>query len=132
MIKSYSFRWVIEEFFRNAKQLSDMEGATIRSEQGVTLALCLVSWIDFLLHLENYKQCTAGKLPQDSLTIPSIVRRAQYENLIAFVKKVQTDRKFVEKWLNVEKERIDRKRKEQGELIELDSAVSADDTLLAA
>ena len=35
MIKSYSFRWVIEEFFRNAKQLSDMEGATIRSEQGV-------------------------------------------------------------------------------------------------
>ena len=78
MIKSYSFRWVIEEFFRNAKQLSDMEGTTIRSEKGVTLALCLVSWIDFLLHLENYKHCTAGKLPQDSLTIPSIVRRAKY------------------------------------------------------
>ena len=132
MIKSYSFRWVIEEFFRNAKQLSDMEGATIRSEQGVTLALCLVSWIDFLLHLENCKQCTTGKLPQDSLTIPSIVRRAQYENLIAFVKKVQTDRRFVEKWLKVEKERIDRKRKEQHDLVELSSAVSADDTLLAA
>jgi hypothetical protein len=99
MIKSYSFRWVIEEFFRNAKQLSDMEGATIRSEQGVTLALCLVSWIDFFLHLENYKQSTAGKLPQDSLTIPSIVRRAKFENLTAFIKKVVKDRKFVEKWL---------------------------------
>jgi hypothetical protein len=67
MIKSYSCRWVIEEFFRNARQLSDMEGATIRSKQGVTAALCLVFWIDFLLHLENYKHCTAGELPQDSL-----------------------------------------------------------------
>ena len=47
--------------------VSDMEGATIRSKQGVTAALCLVSWIDFLLHLENYKHCTAGELPQDSL-----------------------------------------------------------------
>jgi hypothetical protein len=131
MIKSYSFRWVIEEFFRNAKQLSDMEGATIRSKQGVTAALCLVSWIDFLLHLENYKHCTAGKLPQDSLTIPSIVRRAQYENLTAFIKKVQTDREFVERWLKVEKERIDRKRKEQYELVELGIA-SADGVLLAA
>ncbi|MCP4236816.1 MAG: transposase, partial [Aestuariibacter sp.] len=31
----YNNRWVIEEFFRNAKQLTDMEGVTIRSEQGV-------------------------------------------------------------------------------------------------
>ena len=37
IISAYSNRWVIEEFFRNAKQLTDMEGATIRSEQGVTL-----------------------------------------------------------------------------------------------
>ena len=43
IISVYSNRWVIEEFFRNAKQLTDMEGATIRSEQGVTLSLCLVS-----------------------------------------------------------------------------------------
>jgi hypothetical protein len=132
MIKSYSFRWVIEEFFRNAKQLSDMEGATIRSEQGVTLALCLVSWIDFLLHLENYKQSTAGKLPQDSLTIPSIVRRAKFENLTAFIKKVVKDRKFVEKWLKVEGERIYRKRKEQYDLIELGTVTDAEDALLAA
>jgi len=43
-------------------QLTDMEGATVRSEHGVTLALCLVSWIDLLLHSENYKQGNAGKL----------------------------------------------------------------------
>ncbi|BBO81261.1 hypothetical protein DSCO28_18270 [Desulfosarcina ovata subsp. sediminis] len=49
---SYSHRWVIEEFFRNAKQLTDMEGATIRTEQGVSITICLVSWIDSLLHFE--------------------------------------------------------------------------------
>jgi len=43
IISVYSFRWAIEEFFRNAKQLSDMEGAAVRSGQGVTLALCPVS-----------------------------------------------------------------------------------------
>jgi hypothetical protein len=85
IISAYNNRWVIEEFFRNAKQLTDMEGATIRSEQGVTLALCLVSWIDSLLHLENYKQSTAGKLPKEPLTVPSIVRLAQYDNLEAFL-----------------------------------------------
>ena len=42
IISTYSNRRVIEEFFRNAKQLTDKEGATIRSEQGVTIALCLV------------------------------------------------------------------------------------------
>ncbi len=90
-IFAYSHRWVIEEFFRNAKQLSDMEGAIIRSEQGVTLALCLVSWIDFLLHHENYKQSTAGKLPKEPLTVPSIVRQAQYENFVVFINRVQND-----------------------------------------
>ena len=53
-------QWRIEEFFRNAKQLTDMEGATIRSEQGVTLALYLVSWIDSLLHYENYSEALLG------------------------------------------------------------------------
>jgi len=62
VISTYDNRWVIEEFFRNAKQLTDMEGATIRSEQGVTISLCLVSWIDSLLHLENWKQSAAGGL----------------------------------------------------------------------
>ena len=46
ILSTYSCRWVIEEFFRNAKQLSDMEGATIRSEQGVTLSLILPGVLD--------------------------------------------------------------------------------------
>lgn len=120
ILSIYSHRWVIEEFFRNAKQLSSLEGATIRSEQGVALALCLVSWIDFLLHYENYKHCTAGELPRESLTIPSIVRRAQYENLEAFIERIFSDGKFLTKWLEVEKKNIFRSRKKRYELMSMD------------
>ncbi|MCP4346999.1 MAG: transposase [Desulfobacterales bacterium] len=116
----YSFRWVIEEFFRNAKQLSDMEGATVRSEQGVTTALCLVFRIDFLLHYENCMSGTAEELPKESLTIPSIVRRAQYENLEAFAERVLNEEGFVGKWLEAEKKRTDRKRKIQKELVHIE------------
>ena len=117
IISVYSYRWVIEEFFRNAKQLTDMEGATIRSEQGVTLALYLVSWIDSLLHYENYKQSTAGKLTKESLTIPSIVRRLQYENLEAVLDRVQNEEEFVTRWLEVTRANINRNRRKSSELI---------------
>ena len=117
IISVYSHRWVIEEFFRNAKQLTDMEGATIRSEQGVTLALYLVSWIDSLLHYENYKQSTAGKLTKESLTIPSIVRRLQYENLEAVLDRVQNEEEFVTRWLEVTRANINRNRRKSSELI---------------
>jgi len=120
IISTYGNRWVIEEFFRNAKQLTDMEGVTIRSEQGVAIALCLVSWIDFLLHFENYKQSTAEELPKESLTIPSIVRRAQYENLRAVIERVKREEGFLQKWLAVEEKNIFRKRKQNYELVLLD------------
>ncbi len=126
IISTYSHRWVIEEFFKNAKQFSDMEGATLRSEQGVTLSLCLVSWIDFLLHLENYKHCVTDKFPKESLTIPSIIRKAQHENTLVFIKRVQEDRDFVKKWADTTQERIYRKRKKHKELINLDCADDAD------
>jgi len=121
IISAYSNRWVIEEFFRNAKQLTDMEGATIRSEQGVTLSLCLVSWIDFLLHFENHKQRTADKLSKESLTIPSIVRRAQYWNLEAFMDRVQSNANLLIKWLGLERKKQDRNRKKFNILIDLEN-----------
>jgi len=120
VISAYSNRWVIEEFFRNAKQLTDMEGATVRSEQGVTLALCLVSWIDFLLHFENYKQSTAGKLTKEPLTVPSIVRQFQCENLEAFIDRVQKDENLLSKWLAVERKRLGRNRKKPKQLIQIE------------
>jgi hypothetical protein len=83
-----------------------MEGATIRSEQGVTLALCLVSWIDSLFHFENYKQRTAEGLSKELLTIPSIVHQVQYENLEAFVERVKNEEDFANRWCEVEKKYI--------------------------
>jgi len=119
MISAYSNRWVVEEFFRNAKQLSDKEGATtIRSEQGVTLSLCLVSWIDFLLHHENYKRTAEGS-QKESLSIPSIVRQTQAENMEAFIEKVQNDEKFVQKWIKTTKNNINHPRKVTKELVNL-------------
>lgn len=131
IISTYSNRWVIEEFFRNAKQLTDMEGASIRSEQGVATALCLVSWIDSLLHFENYKQGTAGKLSKESLTIPSIVRRAQYDNLKAVLGRIQNDENFIPMWLAIEEKNIDRKRKKHSEVITLEHNENEDMKLSA-
>jgi len=120
IVSFYSNRWVIEEFFRNAKQLLDMEGVTVRSEQGITLALSLVFWIDFLLHLENNKQGTAGELPKESLTIPSIVRKAEYANLEAVVERIKNDDKFLNAWLDIEKSDLARKRKKRKQLVVLE------------
>ena len=119
ILSAYSKRWVVEEFFRNAKQLSDMEGATIRSEQGVTLSLCLVSWIDFLLHYENYKGTPEGS-QKESLSIPSIIRQAQAENMLAFIEKIQNDEDFVKKWVKITKDNINHSRKATKELVQFD------------
>ncbi len=126
----YSYRWVIEEFFRNAKQLIGMEGAMLRSEQGVTLTVCLVCWLDFLLHRENHQRSMAGELSREPLTIPSIVRHAQYRNLEAVIEKIQHDTTFVKKWLEVAKANVDRVRKPRKELIALE--ISESDPLNAS
>ncbi len=118
IITVYSYRWVTEEFFRNARQLPDTEGASVRSEQGVTAALCLVFCTDFLLHPENCKG-TAEELSRESQTIPSIIRQFQYGNQEAFVKKIQNDSDFVRKWFEVESGNIYRKRKKHKPLIEI-------------
>ncbi|MCP4397277.1 MAG: hypothetical protein GY801_08270 [bacterium] len=54
------------------------------------------------------------------LTIPSIVRQAQYANLETFVEKIQQDEEFVTKWMAVEKESINRNRKPRKELVALE------------
>ena len=123
IVRAYSCRWVIEEFFRNAKQLSNLEGACLRSEQGVTLALCLVSWIDFLLHYENYKRCIADKLSKEPLTVQSIIRQFQAENAEAFIEKIKNDETFTEKWISAMKQGIYRERKKRSELVTFDDNI---------
>ena len=118
---SYSHRWMIEEFFRNAKQLCDLEGASLRSEQGVTLSLYLVSWIDFLLHHQNYKN-VSEKLTKESLSIPSIIRIAQAQNAEAFIQHIQQDAAFSQRWIASIKEKILRPQKSRKPLVALPSA----------
>jgi hypothetical protein len=81
-----------------------------------------VSWIDSLLHFENYKQSTVGKLTKGSLTIPSIVRQAQYENLTAVFERVKREDDFLQKWIAVEEKNIFRQRKPKKELVALEES----------
>ncbi len=120
IVSAYSERWVIEEFFRNAKQLTNMEGACLRSEQGVTLALCLVSWIDFLLHYENQKDRAVREFKKKPLTVQSIIRQQRLKNAAAFTRKIQEDEGFVSKWLDFVKTETNRDRKTHSELLEIE------------
>jgi len=120
IITVYSYRWVIEEFFRNAKQLFGMESVTVRSEQGLTTALCLVFYIDFLLHLENCES-TADNSQKAPQTIPAIVRRLQYENQVKFINKIKQDPTFVEKWIATTSDNVNKKRKTTKPLVTIPS-----------
>jgi len=55
LVKEYFHRWVIEEFFRNAKQQLNMEGACVRSKQGVAITLFLLTCVDSLFHMQIAK-----------------------------------------------------------------------------
>ncbi len=68
---------------------------------------------------ENYKGTTDGS-QKESLSIPSIVRQAQAENMEAFIEKIQNDEKFVQKWIKVTKDNINHSRKATKELLDLD------------
>ncbi len=94
-----------------------MEGVTVRSEQGVTIALYQVFYIDFLSHNENYKRSIAKELSQAPLTVPSVIRRLQYENMEAFIERVQKDEDYVKRWIEVTKEGLERNRKKHKKLI---------------
>ena len=124
IVSLYSERWVIEEFFRNAKQLFDMDGVMLRSEQGISVSLCLVFWLDYLLHMENYKLSISGEFSKEPVTIPSIIRQAQYENMEAFIERIQSDEEFVYRWCEVERKNIFRNRKKRKELIMIEDAES--------
>ncbi len=80
ILTEYSSRWLIEEFFKNAKGFYGLEKACIRSEQGGALALFLVSFVDLLLSIEIWKSVrdNPGK---GQPTVSAIIAKAQEENL---------------------------------------------------
>jgi hypothetical protein len=135
IIQEYLARWVVEEFFRNAKQLLDMEGACVRSEQGVTLALFLVTYVDSLLHLEIVKRRASSNSQSEPVTVQSIVRLAHLENVENFIKIVEDEGQWVvfrDRWLKVLKKFAIRERKVHKDLVELNQETIPSQYLKAA
>ncbi len=99
-----------------------MEAVTVSSELGVTIALYQVFYIDFPVHNENYKRSIAGELSKEPLTVPSVIRRLQYENMAAFIQRVQEDEDFVRRWIKVAKDGLERNRKKHKKLININES----------
>ena len=99
-MKEYFHRWVIEEFFRNAKQQLNMEGACVRTEQGVTITLFLLTCIDSLLHMKIVELASANS-ETGPITVQSIVRLSILENARNFVSLIKSPEgeEFLDRWL---------------------------------
>lgn len=101
VLEEYSYRWMIEEFFGNAKGLCGLEEACIRSEQGGALALFLVSYVDLLVSIELWKGIhdnSESRLP----TVSAIYAAGAEENLRSFLADLESTENFeniVEFWL---------------------------------
>ena len=121
VVKEYFHRWAIEEFFRNAKQQLDMEGACVRSKQGVTITLFLVSYIDSLIH-SKIAELAAGNSKSEPLTVQSIVRLAELENAERFVSVIKSaeGEKFLKRWIEGLRKDSIRKRVRRSEVAYLD------------
>jgi hypothetical protein len=123
VVREYFCRWVIEEFFRNAKQQLNMEGACVRSEQGVAIKLLLLTCIDSLIHMKIAKLVSENS-KSGALTFQSVIRLAIYENAENFVKLIRSPEgeSFLNRWLNQLKSDAIRKRKIKSEVDYLDQA----------
>lgn len=109
----YSLRWLIEEFFKNAKGFYGLEKACIRSEQGGALALFLVSFVDLLISIQLWHSVrnNPGKGP---LTVSAIIAKAQEENLrnlIALLEDTEQRQKVLEAFLGQIQSRQEKRRK---------------------
>jgi hypothetical protein len=135
VITDYSARWVIEEFFRNAKHLLDMEGACVRSKQGVARALFLVTSVDALLHVEVYRRSASKHSPSEPVTVQSIIRLAQLENVENFITIVEDTEQWIlfrDRWVAVLKTHAVRERTGRKPLLELEPSCPAQEGEIAA
>jgi len=138
VVREYFCRWVIEEFFRNVKQQLNMEGACVRSEQGVAIKLLLatavasayrnsscslLTCIDSLIHMKIAKLVSENS-KSGALTFQSIIRLAVNENVENFVNLIKSPdgESFLNRWLNQLKTDAIRERKIKSEIDYLDQA----------
>ncbi len=121
VVKEYFHRWVIEEFFRNAKQQLNMEGASVRSGQGAAIKLFLVSCVDSLFHMEIAKLVSMHS-KSEPITVQSITRLAELENVEKLVELIKSPKGngFLKRWAAYLKENAIRKRKVKSDVVYLD------------
>ena len=129
VLEEYSYRWMIEEFFGNAKGLCGLEEACIRSEQGGAIALFLVSYVDLLISVELWKGVhdnSEGRSP----TVSAIYAAASEENLRSFLADPNADENFekvIAFWLESLQKAANKSRRIRKSLVEMDSP-PGDDT----
>jgi len=131
VLEEYSYRWLIEEFFRNAKQLFGFEEASIRSEQGGAIKLFLVSFADLLVSLQLWRGIQNGsykKLP----TVSAILASAAEENLKCLLDTSDHDtlKRIINNWLSICQKEQCKIRRERRSLVESNS-VDAKCTIFA-
>jgi len=115
----YSCRWLIEEFFKNAKGLYGFEKASIRKTQGASISLFLVSFADLLISIQLYKNVheNPGK---GQLTVSAVIAHAQEENLRNLIPLLEdeTQRKvIIDRLLKQLKAQQSKKRKPRKSLV---------------
>src|SRR3984957_6567573 len=119
ILSEYSYRWMIEEFFGNAKGLCCLEEACIRSEQGGALALFLVSFVDLLISIELWKDVhnnSEGRL----LTVSAIFAAGSEENLKSFLEAPEEHfEQSIKFWLNTLQKSKKQYRRARKSLVEM-------------
>lgn len=115
VLSEYSYRWMIEEFFRNAKQLFGFEEASIRSEQGGAIKLFLVSFADLLVSLQLWR-CAQVSSDKRLPTVSAILALAAEENLKGLLDTSNQDtlKRIIDNWLKicqVEQRKVRRERR---------------------
>lgn len=121
VLEEYSYRWLIEEFFRNAKQLFGLEGASIRSEQGGAIKLFLVSFADLLVSLQLWRSAQ-NKFQKGLPTVSAILAHAAEENLKCLLdtNDHSTLKQIINNWLKICHKEQYKTRRERRSLAESD------------
>jgi hypothetical protein len=126
ILEEYSYRWLIEEFFRNAKQLFGFEEASIRSEQGGAIKFFLVSFADLLVSLQLWRSAQADSQKR-LLTVSAILAYAAEENLKCLLDASDhtTLKRVINNWLQICQIEQRKGRRERRSLVE-SSAVNTE------
>jgi len=115
----YSCRWLIEEFFKNAKGLYGFEKACIRKTQGALISLFLVSFADLLISIQLHKNVLENP-GKGQLIVSAVIAHAQEENLRNLIPLLEDESQrkiIIDKLLNQLKVQQTKKRKPRKPLI---------------